>query len=130
MNLRMICLSLLSLLILTFTATQPAAAFNILGDACNGAGSNGPTCQQNKSQNGSSTNPVVDTIHEAVNLIAALAGIIAIFTIVYSGARFILSGDNPEGRKQAREILQNALIGLVIIAFAWLIITMITNVLV
>jgi cytochrome bd-type quinol oxidase subunit 2 len=128
MNLKMLCLVILGFLVLSFSQAVPAAAFNILGDACQG--NDGPTCQQNREQSGSSVNPVVDTIHNAANLVAAIAGIIAVFTIVYSGLRYILSGNNPEGQKQAREIFQNALIGLIIIALAWLIITVITNVLV
>lgn len=125
---KILCLTVFGLLVLCFSQAKTAAAFNILGDACRG--NNGPTCQQNSKQAGTNTNPVVDTIQKAVDLIAIIAGIVAVFTVLYSGLRYILSGDNPEGQKQAREILQNALIGLIIIALAWTIITVITNVLV
>jgi cytochrome bd-type quinol oxidase subunit 2 len=128
MILKIFCLLIMSFFTLVFSQAKPVAALNILGDACRG--NNGPTCQQNRKQAGSNVNPAIDTIHNAANLIAAIAGVIAVFTIIYSGLRYILSGNNPEGQKQAREILQNAIIGLIIIALAWVIVTAVTNVLV
>ena len=49
------------------------------------------------------------------NNLIALAQAIAALIFVYGGARYAYSADDPEGRKQAKSLAVNALIGLIIV---------------
>ncbi|MFA5358535.1 MAG: pilin [Patescibacteria group bacterium] len=49
-------------------------------------------------------------------------GAVAFVVFIYGGISFIIAAGNPERIKKARGILANALIGIVIIVFAWQII--------
>ena len=109
-------------------------AFDPFGDACKKAPSS-PTCQQSKAQNGKTTNPAVDIIKTAANLIATIAGIAAVIVIIVSGFQFVTAGGASPGQrsgdpnriKSARSSLTGAIIGLVIIALAWSIVTFVTD---
>jgi hypothetical protein len=122
-------------LIMTLLFTVPATAqFNPLGQACKNAPTN-PACTQNKNQNGKTTNPTVDIIKTAANIIAVVAGIGAVIMIIVSGFMFVTAGGATPGQrsgdpnriKSARSTLINALVGLVVIALAWTIVTFVTN---
>jgi hypothetical protein len=133
MTLKGILIFLVAAFVALFTSNAVMAA-NPLETVCHGPVGNGkaagsPTCQQNSKQSGT-VNPLVNTIHEAANFIATVAGIVAVFMVVYGGLRYIISGNDPEGQKHARSILEGAIIGLIIIALAWTIVTLVTNVLV
>jgi hypothetical protein len=123
-----------------FAATAGASAYNILGTACKPGqnGSQGSVCQQNAKQNAApgNGNPVIDRINTAANIIALIAGIAAVVTIIYSGIQFITAGgvvggqragDNPGGAKKARATLINAIEGLIIVALAWSIVNFVLN---
>lgn len=97
---------------------------------------NGPICQQKTDQLTKKTNPVVDTIHTATNILGIVAGVGAVIIIIYSGFVFVTaggalsgsrSGDNPNRARQARSSLTGAVIGLIIVALSWAIITFFTN---
>jgi ABC-type Fe3+ transport system permease subunit len=131
-------LSLIILILASFFAWQPvfAQSFNPLGGACqsqNAAAS--PACHQNTQQNGSDTNPTLDIIKTATNIIALIAAIGAVIMIVISGFMFVTAGGASPGQrsgdpnkvKGARTTLTNALIGLIIIALAWTIVTFVAN---
>lgn len=130
----MIKLKLLFLaLIASLLMSAPVlAVYNPLSAACgsgvgNGNTANSPTCQSSKSAG--STNPGIDIIHTIASVVAEVAGLIAVITIIYAGIKYIVSGDNPESQKQARETIVGSLVGLIIIALAWTIVTVITNLL-
>lgn len=109
-------------------------AFNPLGAACQNAPTN-PACAQNKIQNGSSTNPAVDLVQKAANIIAVVAGLGAVIVIIISGFMFVTSGGTTPGQrsgdpnavKKARSALFGAIIGLVIIVLAWTIVTFVNQ---
>lgn len=137
MKLRLLLMAVVMLASFAF-ATSQSSAFNILEKACDGKGKEGSVCQQVKNQNddASNTNPVIIKIRQAANLIALLAGIIAVITLIYSGFQFITAGgviggqragDNPGGAKKARSTLISTLVGLVIIALAWSIVNIVLN---
>jgi ABC-type Fe3+ transport system permease subunit len=136
MRARLVFISILAIFTLYFASTPALAAFNPLGSLCKSdAAKKSPTCQQNKEQNGTSKNPGIDLIQTAVNLIALLAGIVAVIMIVVSGFMFITAGGATPGQrsgdpnriKSARTTLTNSLIGLVVIALAWAIVTFVTT---
>lgn len=135
MKLRLLIIGLFSLFAIGLFATSARAdSFNPLGSACKNAPSN-PACQQNGQQNGSTTNPTVDIIQTAANLIAVIGGISAVIIIIISGFMFVTAGggvggqrsSDPSRAKNARAALTGAVIGLVIIALAWTIITFVTD---
>lgn len=97
---------------------------------------NGPVCKQKDAQQTKKTNPAVRVINTATNILALVAGIGAVIIIIYSGFVFVTaggalggqrSGDNPTRARQARSSLTGALIGLIIVALSWSIITFFTN---
>lgn len=130
-------LILLAFILVPMTlATPSAGAFNPFSSVCsNGNAGGSPTCQQNSGQNGKSTNPAVTTIETAVNIIATVAGIAAVIIIIVSGFQFITAGGavpgqrsgDPNKIKSARATLTGAVIGLIIIALAWTIVTFVAN---
>jgi len=127
---------LITLLALIMAPSVAAAPFNPLGSACQGKAQSGDICQQNTTQQGSTTNPALDKIHTAADIIAIVAGIAAVIIIIYSGFVFATAGgapggqragDNPARAKQARATLTNALVGLVVITLAWTIVTFVSD---
>ncbi len=137
MKVKLLASSLVTSLSLLFVSPAAMAAFDPLGAACSGTGtsSNSPACQQDKNQT-SNTNPVVDRIQTAANIIALIAGISGVIIIIYSGFVFATAGggitgqragDNQARSKQARATLTGAVIGLVIVALAWAIVTFVTD---
>lgn len=110
------------------------SAADPLGAVCNKAtAKNSPTCQQYFEQKGDATNPnpVVNTIRVAANLIALVAGIGAVIIIIISGFKYVTAGgsiggsragDSPTKAKEAQATLIGAVVGLIIVAFAWAIV--------
>jgi hypothetical protein len=134
MKLKTILFILITPLVLTLSASSARAQFNPLSSACKQAPSS-PACQQNSKQNGKKTNPTVDIIKTAANLIAVIAGVAAVIVVIISGFMFVTAGgaspgqrgSDPNRVKGARGALMGAIIGLVIIALAWTIITFVTD---
>jgi hypothetical protein len=135
MKLKMIFLSLASAIFLTISVSS-ALAFNPLGTPCqNQNAAKSPTCLQNAQQNGKTTDPTVDIIKTAANIIAIVAGVGAVIVIIISGIMFITAGGasvgqrggDPNRVKSARAALTGAIIGLVIVALAWTIVTFVTD---
>lgn len=114
-----------------------AASDNLLDAACGDQSSpqyNSPVCQDARNQAGKSNNPnpVADLAQKAVNLVAVLAGIAAVILIIIGGIQYTTAGGAPAGQragdsptkaKNARATILNAVIGLVVIALAWSIIS-------
>jgi hypothetical protein len=70
---------------------------------------------------------VIKTLANIVNLAAYLGIFIAVLIIAYAGFLWVLNPISPENRSQARQILINAAIGLVLTLGAWLLVnTLIT----
>jgi len=63
-------------------------------------------------------------------LFVTVAGILAFFSLMYSGVLYITAGNNPDQAKKAQAGLINVIIGIVIIALSYLIIKTVGNVLV
>lgn len=125
-------------------AGAPAIAhadFNTLQGACTNstAAAQSPICKQNQAQlnDPNNTNPVAGTtgiLQTVTNVMALLTGIVAVAMIISSGITFITaggnlagqrSGDNPSKAKKARAQLTAAVIGLLIVALSWSILSFI-----
>lgn len=59
---------------------------------------------------------------DALNIFSVIVGVLAVIMIIYAGFRYVTSGGNPENTKSARNTILYAIIGLVIVAFAQLIV--------
>ena len=108
-----------------------AAGSNILDPACGDKTSpkyNSPPCIE--ARNSGNTNPVAGpngVLQKAANLIAMVAGIVAVIMIVLGGISYATGGGTPAGQrsgdpnaaKNARARIINATIGLVVIFLAW-----------
>lgn len=64
------------------------------------------------------TSPII-IITRLINYALLLLGVIAISLVIYAGFIWMTSGGNDEKITQAKKILKNALIGLIIILSAW-----------
>lgn len=126
------------LAILTILASLLLPAANVLADdsqvfaACdqgvsNSKAANSTICQDRNAQKAAGTNPVNHVINVAATILATIAGLAAVIVIIVSGLRMITSGGNSEKVSAARGRLLTAVIGLIIIALAWSIITFATN---
>lgn len=112
------------------------ATFNLFSQTCNpdgsttgGNGTQSDVCKKynNSSSDGKNNNVVLSDIHQATDIIAWLAGAIAVIMIVVSGFSMITSGGSSETMGNARKRITNASIGLVIIVLAWTIIRFVTD---
>jgi len=90
---------------------------NHIFGACNqSVNSNSVCASKNTTQN-----PVTKTIKTAADIIASVAGIAAVIMIIVSGLTLASSGGKPEAVANAKKQLTYALVGIVIIALAWVI---------
>lgn len=62
-----------------------------------------------------------------INILLAIAAIIAVLFIVIGGYRYLFSAGNDEKAKEGQKTLVNAVIGLVIIILAYVIVTVVNN---
>ncbi len=58
-----------------------------------------------------------------VGWVGAIAGILAFIYLVYSGIIYITAGGNPDAAKKGQQGIINAIIGIIIIIFAYFIVT-------
>ena len=121
--------------LLVFSPSAQAASSDQIFAACQGAGADSAICKDKNTQD----NPIAGKkgiINTAANIIAVFSGIVAVIIIIISGLIYATAGgaaggqragDSPTRAKTARSALIGAVIGLVIIALGWSIITFITD---
>jgi glucose uptake protein GlcU len=73
------------------------------------------------------TNPVTHTIKAASDIVALLAGIAAVIVIIAGGISLITSAGNAESVANARKNITYAIIGLVVVALAWVIVAFVID---
>lgn len=139
-----IYISLIASGALFFVPGAVRADFNPLNGPCNSIQNSqqvksSPTCAQNKEQTSDPNNPnpvagpkgILQTV---TNIMALLTGIAAVGVIISGGITLITaggnfagqrSGDNPSKAKKARGQIAAAVIGLVIVALSWTILSFI-----
>lgn len=59
---------------------------------------------------------------DVLNLISIIAGMVTVFMVIYGGFRFLTSAGNPESTKAGKNAILYAFIGLLIVAFAQIIV--------
>lgn len=118
-------------------APAATAQFQSLTETCNKPeAASSPVCQQYHQQQASKQNPLTEKIQNVTNIFAMLTGLFAVAIIIYGGFVFVTAGgavggqrssDSPTRAKQARAMVTGAVIGLVIVALGWTIVTFVTN---
>jgi cytochrome bd-type quinol oxidase subunit 2 len=68
-----------------------------------------------------------DVLRTYINLFLGIVGILAVAFLIYGGFRYITSAGNEEQAEEAKKVIQNSIIGLVIIIFSYIIVTVIMN---
>jgi len=75
------------------------------------------------------SNGIGGKIKTLLNLLSAVVGIVAVIMIIYAGFRYVTSAGSESGVKTAKNAIIYAIIGLVVVAFAQIIVHfVITNV--
>lgn len=109
---------------------------NSKGDLCAGANlsvqTNGAGCNKTYDPNTNSYSETPDAqkveptfnriATQVLNLISVIVGVAAVFMVIYGGFRFLTSAGNPESTKTGRNAILYALLGLLIVAFAQIIV--------
>ena len=109
-------------------AVSSATTSNQLFAACdktvtNAQAAKSPICKDKNT----TTNPVNKKIKVAADIIALATGVTAVIFIILGGFSMITSAGNTEAVANARKRIINAIIGLVIVALAWTIISFVTD---
>lgn len=76
---------------------------------------------------GLATADLLSTVTNVINWVLGLLGLVAVSYIIYAGYQWLTAGGNEERVTKAKKILTNAVIGLVVILFAWAIVNFIIN---
>jgi len=58
-------------------------------------------------------------VSKALGWVGAIAGVIAMFFLIYGGFMYLTAAGNPDQSKKGMQSITNAIIGLVIIALAY-----------
>jgi hypothetical protein len=104
-------------------AAQPAAAFDLFPKSvCQGPAAASPTCKQN-----TTGNPVIRVIRDAATILALITGAAAVIMIIIGGITLSTSSGNAEAIASARKRIIYSLIGLVVVALAWAIVSFVTD---
>ena len=69
-------------------------------------------------------------IVKIINIALTVAGLIAVLFLIIGGFRYITSAGNEETAEQAKKIITNAIIGIVIIILSFVIVRVISNALI
>lgn len=72
-------------------------------------------------------NMLVNIGNNTLGVVTIIITIIAVFYLIFSGYQYVTSAGDPEKAKKARAGIINSIIGIIIIASAWAIISFATN---
>lgn len=110
-----------SSLSLAFPGAQTSEAQGLKGNVCQGAdlslSGGGGNCGE-----GAGESKLDRLIKQIVNVFSVIVGIVAVIMIIWGGFRYITSGGDSGNVSAAKNIIIYALVGLVIVAFAQIIV--------
>jgi heme/copper-type cytochrome/quinol oxidase subunit 2 len=75
----------------------------------------------------STANSVGDLIVFIINIALGIVGLIAVLFLIIGGFRYVTSAGNEEAAGQAKKMITNAIIGIVIIILAFVIVRVVVN---
>jgi hypothetical protein len=61
-------------------------------------------------------------VYYVANYLIGMAGLVALFFVVWGGMRMMLSGGNPKAVQDGKDTIRNALIGLVMVLLSYLVV--------
>jgi hypothetical protein len=110
-------------LFMTFAAAfpAPAKAFNILSQSCR----QNPTATVCKDQSSSGANPIYGPsglLTRITVIFSEVVAIVAVIFIVLAGIKFVTSQGDPQGVASAKRQVIYAVVGILVAAFAQLIV--------
>jgi hypothetical protein len=66
-------------------------------------------------------------IFQVINIALALAGLIAVLFLIIGGFRYITSAGNEDAAGQAKKMILNAVIGIIVIILSFVVVRVVTN---
>lgn len=115
----------LSLIVTSFLAIPAGASaqssVDVLDDICRKKPDASACVDRVKNPTDNRQNPIYGPngiITKVVNVLTIIVGIVAVISIIFAGFRFITSGNNPQEVTKARELIIYAIVGLLVAAFA------------
>lgn len=108
--------------------SAPVLAYNPFSEACNNAkGADGSSVCSSQNNTGNPVTGSDGVILKVVNLVSILAGVAAVFIIVFGGIQYVLSSGDSAKVGLAKDTILYAVIGLVVVVLARTIITLVIN---
>jgi hypothetical protein len=95
----------------------PLASAQTKADICKGVAASGASCTED--QNGSTVNGAIQLV---VNLLSSVIGVAAVIMIILGGFKYITSGGDSSSVSSAKNTILYAIVGLLVVAFAQLIV--------
>ena len=80
-----------------------------------------------KVSGGAGGTPLNDLIGQVLNLLYGIAGSLAVLMLIFGGFRYITSGGNSKLAQEAKETIQSAFMGLVLVLLAFMIAQFLEN---
>ncbi len=74
-----------------------------------------------------SESTVTGLVFRIINIALALAGLIAVLFLIIGGFRYITSAGNEEATEQAKKMILNAVIGIIVVILSFVVIRVISN---
>ena len=111
-----------SIALSSILALQPSLAFaDAKGDICAGIG--GGTAQGCDT----STTPIDNTLSNVVNLLSAIAGVIAVIMIVVAGFKYTTAAGDSGKISSAKTTLIYAIVGVIIVGISQILVRFVLN---
>lgn len=90
--------------------------------ACEGLGSVGADCSET-----TASNSVNSLIEDIINIFSFVVGVAAVIMLIIGGFKYITSNGDSNGISSAKSTILYAVIGLVVVAFAQIIVRFVLN---
>ena len=112
----LLSVGVLSFTTLVPTATYAASATEDISAVCASNPNSSLCVGYKKGQN--SDNPVVKTLTIVINILSFLAGVLAVFLVVYGGFKYIVSAGDAGKVTSAKNTILYALVGIVVVVIS------------
>jgi hypothetical protein len=96
-------------------------------DICEGVGLISDSATDGCGTETASENSIGTVLKAALNLLSIVVGIIAVIMIIVGGLRYVLSMGDSNNTKAAKDTILYAIIGLIVVAFAQIIVKFVLN---
>jgi hypothetical protein len=107
---------------LSFVAVTPAAAIDVLSNSCGGGASVAGQGSGGKSICGAKGDDLTSIMHNVVNTLLIVLGMIAVIMIVIGGIRYTTSNGDASQIKGAKDTILYAVIGLIVAIMSYAIV--------